>query len=71
MRDIGRVIYSGGSVKVWITDRWMGADPTTKKKSLKKANYGSGSRWQVSHYAEQTDGTRRLVSRNFERLVDA
>ena len=58
-------------MKVWITDRWMGTDPTTKKKSVRKSNYGSGSRWQVSHYAEQTDGARRLVSRNFERLVDA
>jgi len=58
-------------VRVWITDRWMGADPETGKKTVKKARYGVGSRWQVSQYAEQPDGTRRLVSRNFERLTDA
>lgn len=58
-------------MKVWITDRWMGVDPATKKKTVKKANFGIGSRWQVSHYAEQSDGTKKLVTRNFERLVDA
>ena len=61
----------GKALKVWITDRWMGVDPATKKKTVKKANFGSGSRWQVSHYAEQSDGTKKLVARNFERLVDA
>ena len=58
-------------MKVWITDRWWGVDPVTKKKSVKKANFGSGARWQVSHYAEQSDGTRKLVAKNFERLIDA
>ena len=58
-------------MRVWITDRWMGADPDTGKKTVKKARYRIGSRWQVSQYAEQVDGTRRLVSRNFERLTDA
>jgi hypothetical protein len=57
-------------LKVWITERWIGVDPATKK-TLKKANFGSGSRWQLSHYAEQSDGTKKLVARNFERLVDA
>ena len=58
-------------MRVWITDRWMGADLTTGKKTVKKARDGVGSRWQVSQYAEQPDGTKRLVSRNFERLTDA
>lgn len=58
-------------MRVWITDRWMGADPVTGKKTVKKARYGVGSRWQVSQYAEQTDGSRKLTSRNFERLSDA
>ena len=58
-------------MKVWITDRWWGVDPVAKKKSVKKANFGSGARWQVSHYAEQSDGTRKLVAKNFERLIDA
>jgi len=49
----------------------MGADPETGKKTVKKARYGIDSRWQVSQYAEQPDGTKRLVSRNFERLTDA
>jgi integrase len=58
-------------MKVWITDRWWTVDPETGRKTIKKANNGKGSRWQVSHYAEQEDGTRRLVSKNFERLSDA
>lgn len=58
-------------MKVWITDRWWALDPDTGKKTVKKANNGSGSRWQVSHYAEQADGTRKLVSKNFERMMDA
>jgi len=58
-------------VKVWITDRWWAVDPSTGKKTIKKANNGHGSRWQVSHYAEQHDGTRKLVSKNFERLGEA
>ncbi len=61
----------GSALKVWITDRWWGGDPVTKKKSVKKANFGSGARWQVSHYVEQSDGTRKLVAKNFERLIDA
>jgi integrase len=58
-------------LKVWIIDRWWGADPVTKKKTVKKANCGSGARWQVSHYAEQADGTRKLAAKNFDRLIDA
>lgn len=58
-------------MRVWIVDRWWGTDPETGKKSVKKANFGKGVRWQVTHYAEQTDGTRKLVSKNFERLADA
>jgi hypothetical protein len=52
-------------------DRWWGTDPTTGKKSVKKANFGKGVRWQVAHYAEQPNGTRKLVSKNFERAADA
>lgn len=58
-------------MKVWITDRWWAIDAATGKKTIRKANNGSGSRWQVSHYAEQVDGTKKLVSKNFERLGDA
>jgi integrase len=58
-------------VQVWVVDRWWGVDPATGKKTIKKANFGQGVRWQVAHYAEQQNGTRKLVSRNFERAVDA
>jgi integrase len=58
-------------MRVWITDRWWGVDPSTNKKTRKKANHGVGSRWQVSHYTETQEGTKRLVSKNFERQADA
>lgn len=58
-------------MRVWIVDRWLGVDPATGKKTVKKAAHGTGVRWQVTHYAEQPNGTRKLVSKNFERLADA
>jgi hypothetical protein len=58
-------------MRVWIVDRWLATDPNTGKKTVKKASYGTGVRWQVTHYAESTDGSRKLVAKNFERLVDA
>lgn len=58
-------------MKVWITDRWWGLDPSTNKKTVKKARFGTGSRWQVSQYVLGPDSTRRIVSRDFDRLVDA
>jgi hypothetical protein len=41
------------------------------KNTRKKTDRGAGSRWQLSHYEGRTDGTRVIVSRKFERLVDA
>lgn len=58
-------------MRVWVVDRWMGIDSRTAKKIVKKANYGKGVRWQVAHYAERPDGTRKLGSKNFERAADA
>jgi len=58
-------------MKVWITDRWWGEDPTTHKKTRKKSDFGAGSRWQVSYYEEKNDGTRAIVSRKFAKLADA
>jgi len=58
-------------MKVWITDRWWGIDPDTHKKSIKKARYGKGSRWQVSQYVEGPGLTRRIASKDFQRLADA
>lgn len=58
-------------MKVWITDRWWAIDPATNKKSVRKSDYGNGARWQVSHYAEQMDGTKKLISKKFARLADA
>lgn len=58
-------------MRAWITDRWMSVDRTTGKRSVRKAAYGKGVRWQVSFYAEQADGSRAIRSRNFERKSDA
>jgi integrase len=58
-------------MKVWITDRWWGADPATNKKTIKKSRFGIGSRWQVSHYAPGLNSTKSIVSKDFDRLADA
>lgn len=58
-------------MKVRVVDRWWGVDPATGKKTVKKANSGQRVRWQVTHDAEQPNGTRKLVSKNFDRVVDA
>jgi integrase len=58
-------------VRAWITDRWMAVDKTTGKRSVRKADYGRGSRWQVSFYEEQGDGSRNLRSRKFDKRSDA
>jgi hypothetical protein len=58
-------------VRVWITDRWMGSDKVTGRRSVRKSLYGQGARWQVSFYAEQPDGSRALRSKNFETKSDA
>jgi hypothetical protein len=59
------------SVKVWITDRWWGIDPATNKKTIKKARFGTGSRWQASQYVPGPNATKSIASKDFERLIDA
>jgi integrase len=43
-----------------VDDLWVNPKTKTKKK-----NYGSGSRWQVTHYVERPDGTRAMRSKKF------
>jgi hypothetical protein len=43
----------------------------SNKKTVKKARFGVGSRWQVNYYEETAEGGRKLISRGFKRLADA
>ena len=55
----------------WITDRWMSVDKTTGRRTVRKAAYGKGVRWQVSFYGEKQSGVLAIRSRNFEKKSDA